>query len=156
MGYPPSPFIKRGPMENRLRIILEAMDWVGTPYHHQARVKKVGVDCAQLVAGVAENVFPRLKPINTQVYSVEWHLHNKEEKMCEMIEKFKCTQVPLEERLPGDIITFKFGRVQSHMGILINEGQFIHARMDVKKVVINQLSGEWLERLGRAYKFPGL
>ena len=54
MGYPPSPFIKRSPVENRLRIILEAMDWVGTPYHHQARVKKVGVDCAQLVAGVAE------------------------------------------------------------------------------------------------------
>ena len=143
-------------MENRLRIILEAMDWVGTPYHHQARLKGVGVDCAQLVAGVAENVFPRLKPINTEVYSVEWHLHNKEEKMCEMIEKFKCTQVSLEEMQPGDIITFKFGRVQSHMGILVTDGQFIHARMDVKKVVINQLSGEWLERLGRAYKFPGL
>ena len=152
----PSPFIKRSPMENRLRIILEAMDWVGTPYHHQARLKGVGVDCAQLVAGVAENVFPRLKPINTEVYSVEWHLHNKEEKMCEMIEKFKCTQVSLEEMQPGDIITFKFGRVQSHMGILVTDGQFIHARMDVKKVVINQLSGEWLERLGRAYKFPGL
>ena len=151
-----SPFIRRGPMDNRLRIVLEAHEWVGTPYHHQARVKGVGVDCAQLVAGVAENVFPRLKPINNQVYSVEWHLHNKEEKMCQIIESFKCTEKPIDQRFPGDIITFKFGRVQSHMGILIEDNQFIHARMDIKKVVINQLSGEWLERLGKAYNFPGL
>ena len=143
-------------MENRLRIVLEAFDWVGTPYHHQARVKKVGVDCAQLVAGVAENVFPKLKPINTPVYSVEWHMHNREEKMCELIESFKCTRIELSEAIPGDILTFKFGRVQSHMGILINDNQFIHARLDVGKVVINQLSGMWLEHLGRAYKFPGL
>ena len=152
----PSPFIKRGDEENRLRIILEAMEWVGTPYHHQARVKKIGVDCAQLVAGVAENVFPRLKPINTEVYSVEWHMHNREEKMCNIIESFKCTRIEIDERLPGDILTFQFGRVQSHMGILINNNQFIHARMDIGKVVINQLSGDWLERLGRVYKFPTL
>jgi len=143
-------------METRAKIIIEAFDWVGTPYHHQARVKKVGVDCAQLVAGIAENVFPRLKPINTEVYSVEWHMHNKEEKMCQIIESFNCKSIPVEERLPGDILTFKFGRVQSHMGILINDGQFIHARLDIGKVVINQLSGDWLERLGRVYKFPQL
>lgn len=156
MGYPLSPFIKRGVMENRIRIVLEAFEWVGTPYHHQARVKGVGVDCAQLVAGVAENVFPRLKPINTEVYSVEWHMHNREEKMCNIIERFKCTQIEVEDRQPGDILTFQFGRVQSHMGILINDNQFIHARMDIGKVVINQLSGDWLERLGRVYKFPGI
>ena len=156
IGYPPSPFIKRGVMENRIRIVCEAFDWVGTPYHHQARVKGVGVDCAQLVAGVAENVFPRLRPINNQVYSVEWHMHNREELMCDIIESFKCTRIEVADRQPGDILTFQFGRVQSHMGILINDNQFIHARMDIGKVVINQLSGDWLDRLGRVYKFPSL
>lgn len=141
-------------MDTRANIIIEAFTWVGTPYHHQARVKGVGVDCAQLVAGVAENVFPRLKPINTEVYSVEWHMHNREEKMCQIIESFNCESKPVEERLPGDILTFQFGRVQSHMGILINDGQFIHARLDIGKVVINQLSGDWLSRLGRVYQFP--
>lgn len=143
-------------MENRLRVVLEAWEWIGTPYHHQARLKGIGVDCAQLVAGVAENVFPRLKPINTPAYSVEWHMHNREEKMCDLIESFKCERIELTDMIPGDILTFKFGRVQSHMGILVNDGQFIHARLDVGKVVLNQLSGMWLEHLGRAYKFPGL
>lgn len=143
-------------MDKRVRIICEAFDWVGTPYHHQARVKKIGVDCAQLVAGVAENVFPKLKPINNPVYSTEWHMHNREEKMCEIIESFKCKRIEVRDMVPGDILTFQFGRVQSHMGILVNDNQFIHARLDVGKVVINQLSGVWLEKLGRAYKFPGL
>lgn len=141
-------------MENRLRIILEAWEWLDTPYKSQARVKKVGVDCAQLVVGVAENVFKPKTRINIEVYSPEWHLHNKEEKMCQMIESFKCEQVPIDERIPGDILTFQFGRVQSHMGILINDNQFIHARYDIGKVVINQLTGDWLNRLGRVYKFP--
>jgi NlpC/P60 family putative phage cell wall peptidase len=140
----------------RDKIIEEAKSWFGTPYHHQARVKGVGVDCAQLVAGVAENVFPALKPINNQVYSVEWHLHNREELMCQIIESFNCEEKPIEEREPGDILTFKFGRVNSHMGILIENNQFIHARIDTKKVVINQLSGDWLERLGKVYNFPSL
>lgn len=137
-----------------MRIICEAWEWIGTPYHHQARLKKVGVDCAQLVLGVAENVLLPKNEINIDVYSPEWHLHNKEEKMCEMIEKFKCERIPVEERTPGDILTFKFGRVQSHMGILVNDNQFIHARVDIGKVVLNQLTGEWIERLGRVYKFP--
>lgn len=142
--------------ESRIKIILEAFSWVDTPYHHQAKVKGVGVDCAQLVAGVAENVFPKLKPINSPVYSIEWHMHNREEKMCQIIESFGCERIELEDKAPGDILTFKFGRVQSHMGILVNDGQFIHARLDIGKVVVNQLSGMWLETLGRAYKFPGL
>jgi NlpC/P60 family putative phage cell wall peptidase len=149
-----SGFTRRSDSDLRFRIICEAWEWLGTPYHHQARVKKVGVDCAQLVAGVAENVFDKLKPINNPVYSVEWHMHNREELMCNIIESFKCERKEVEDRLPGDILTFQFGRVQSHMGILVNDGQFIHARMDIGKVVLNQLSGDWLERLGRVYKFP--
>lgn len=150
----PYPFIKRSDDDIRSRILVEALTWLNTPYHHQARVKGIGVDCAQLVAGVAENVFDRLKPINIEVYSVEWHMHNREEKMCDIIESFGCSSKPLEDRIPGDILTFQFGRVQSHMGILMNDERFIHARLDIGKVVINQLSGDWLARLGRVYKFP--
>jgi len=129
-----------------------AMKWLDTPYHNQAKVKGVGVDCAMLVVGVAEEMFD--KKINTPVYSPEWHLHNSEEKMLEVIEAFGCKEVPVEEREIGDILTFKFGRVQSHMGILISENEFIHARLDIGRVVINQLSGDWKARLGKVYKLP--
>jgi NlpC/P60 family putative phage cell wall peptidase len=134
------------------KIVRTAKSWLHTPYHHQAKVKLVGVDCAMLVAAVAEEVYE--KPINTPVYSPEWHLHNRSEMMCELIESFGCKQINVEEADRGDILTFKFGRVNSHMGILVNKREFIHARLDIGKVVINQLSGDWMNRLGRAYRFP--
>ena len=40
--------------EERIRVILEAMTWIKTPFHFGARVKGNGVDCAQLIAAVFE------------------------------------------------------------------------------------------------------
>ncbi len=133
-------------------IVACALKWEGTPYQHQAKVKGIGVDCAMLIVGVAEEISD--KTINTPVYSPEWHLHNRQELMCEILEQFGCKEKLFESLEVGDILTFKFGRVNSHMGIYLGSNEFIHARVDVKKVVINQLSGEWIERLGRVYKFP--
>lgn len=140
----------------RDKIVIEALSWEGTPYHHLARVKGVGVDCAQFIAGVAEKLNLTGSKINIETYSVEWHLHNREEKLLEIIESFGCKEVKIEDRKPGDILTFKFGRVNSHMGILIAENRFIHARYDIKKVVINELSGDWVKRLGKVYQFPNI
>jgi NlpC/P60 family putative phage cell wall peptidase len=126
--------------------------WIDTPYHHQAKLKGVGVDCAMLIAGIAEEFFDTT--INTPVYSPEWHLHNKQEMMLEILDSFNCVPKELYKREPGDIITFRFGRVQSHLGILVENNEFIHARLDIGKVVKNQLSGEWTRRLGFCYKFP--
>jgi NlpC/P60 family putative phage cell wall peptidase len=136
------------------RIIVEALSWIDTPYHHLARVKGVGVDCAQLMAGIAEDITG--KKINIDTYSVEWHLHNREELMCNTVESFGCLRKDINDKEPGDILAFKFGRVNSHLGILLPNDQFIHARIDIGKVVINSLSGDWITRLGRVYKFPPL
>jgi NlpC/P60 family putative phage cell wall peptidase len=129
-----------------------ALSWLGTPYHHHARVKGVGVDCAQLCAGVATELGVLDPSIQIENYSTEWHLHNKEEKLLEMLERFGCTEV--QDLEPGRILCFKFGRVCSHLGIYLGDSQFIHARLDVQKVVINTLSGEWLSRHVKTYSFP--
>lgn len=39
-----------------LEAVAEAMTWLGTPYHHQGRVKGVGVDCATLLCEVYKEV----------------------------------------------------------------------------------------------------
>jgi hypothetical protein len=51
---------------------------MGTPYHHHARIKGVGVDCAQLLCGVYEaaGLVPH---IETGHYPHDWHLHRGEE-----------------------------------------------------------------------------
>lgn len=146
-------------MTNRDKIIQTAHQWVDTPYHHHARVLGAGVDCAQLVVACAIGAGllsdDQVKTIPN--YPVQWHLHNHEEKLLEQLDAFGCVQ--LNDKLDvkaGDIVTFQFGRTTSHLGIMINETQFIHARYDAKKVVINDFNEEWLNRWTYTYEFPGV
>ncbi len=39
-----------------LEAVQEALTWLGTPYHHQGRIKGVGVDCGTLICEVYEKV----------------------------------------------------------------------------------------------------
>lgn len=142
----------------RNEIIQESLSWTDTPYHHHARVKGVGVDCAMLVACVANKVglMSDAEMHLIPNYPVQWHMHNREEKLIELLEIFGCKQKPKNETKPGDIICFQFGRVTSHLGIMINDTQFIHARYDIKKVVINTMNEEWENRWTFTYNFPGV
>lgn len=137
-------------MSHSDKIVKIAESWLNTPYQHQARLKGVGVDCAQFIAGVADELFE--KRINTPIYSQEWFLHNREELLCDILENFGFKRV--DKMLLGDVLTFKYGRVNSHLGILVSEEEIIHARIDVGKVVKNNLTGDLLERLDRVYRFP--
>jgi hypothetical protein len=67
-------------------IVTEARAWMGTPYHHHARIKGVGVDCAQLLCEVYEAV--GLVPhIDTGHYPHDWHLHRGEELFMEWLDR---------------------------------------------------------------------
>lgn len=133
-------------------IVEHALKWLNTPYHDQARVLGVGVDCAQLVAAVGIElglVQPSQIPTD---YNPQWHFHNRHELMLEIISNLGCKETLVLE--PGVILGFKFGRVISHVGIYLGEDQFIHARKDKGKVVINSLSGDWAKRHLRTFNYP--
>lgn len=38
------------------KIIKEAREWIGTPFHHQQCVKHHGVDCVNLITGIGNNL----------------------------------------------------------------------------------------------------
>ena len=38
------------------QVVDEARSWIDTPYHHQAMLKGIGVDCVGLIRGVCENL----------------------------------------------------------------------------------------------------
>ena len=140
----------------RAEVILAAEQWIGTPYHHHARVMGVGVDCAQLLVAIALEV----KLLNARQaelvpnYPPEWHLHNREEHLLEYMELMGCVETSTPE--PGDIMCFKFGRTCSHVGILVSPTQFIHACLRSGKVVVNSLNGDWETRWVKTYRFPGI
>lgn len=115
-------------MTPREAVVAEALTWLRTPYHHQARVRGVGVDCAQFpaavyeAAGVIEHVDPR--------YTRDWHLHRSDELYLEWARSL-AREIPEEEAGPGDFVIWKFGRTFSHGGIMLDYPTVIHSYIGV-------------------------
>jgi cell wall-associated NlpC family hydrolase len=110
--------------EARAAIVAEALTWEGTPYHERARLKGIGVDCAMYPAAVYEAVglAPHLEPD----YSPQWMLHRDEEKFLDWVTPH-AREIAREALGPGDFAIWKFGRVFSHGGIVIDPPVVIHA-----------------------------
>lgn len=109
----------------------EARTWIGTPYHHRARVKGHGVDCAQLLVEVYSNA-GLVEKFDTGEYPGDWMLHRDEERFIGWIEKY-ARRVPGPKA--GDIVIWKYGRSFSHGGIVIAWPHVIHAFIQEDGVV---------------------
>jgi cell wall-associated NlpC family hydrolase len=140
-------------MTIRDKIIEEARSWLYTPYHHQAAVKGIGVDCAYFIGAIAENV-GLIDKFYVEPYSIEWHMHNPEEKMLQIIEGFGAVKV--ENYKPGDILVFKYGRSCSHLAILLPDNFIIHASIKHKMVLAEEFRDDYVTRYKCAYAYPGV
>jgi NlpC/P60 family putative phage cell wall peptidase len=110
-------------MTTRQEVVQEARGWLGTPYHHQGRVKGAGVDCAMLLIEVfrARGLIPDIDP---KPYPPDWHLHRDEERYLGWVKRYaRLVEVPQ----PGDIALFQFGRCVSHGAIVIEWPVVIHS-----------------------------
>lgn len=119
----------------RDRALKEALSWDRTPYHHAARLKGVGVDCAMLLSEVYEAacLIPRVVP---EDYPMDWANHRDEERIKEWVERFA---VPLPDGAlpqPADLVLYRFGRCYSHAGIVVAWPNIIHAVRRIGMVVI--------------------
>lgn len=99
------------------KIVEEARKWLDakTPYHHQADVLGVGVDCAMIMVRIFADLGLIPKDVDPRPYAPDWHLHRSDEKYLGWVTKY-ATRVDAPE--PGDIALFKFGRCISHGGIV--------------------------------------
>ena len=108
----------------RQAVIQEAVSWLGTPYHHAARVKGAGVDCGQILALVYEaaGITPEIVPDD---YPHDWHMHRSEERYLATVERWAHKIDGPPE--PGDIALFRIGRCISHGAIVVSWPTVIHA-----------------------------
>lgn len=65
--------------QRRAAVLVEAANWLRTPYHHMGRVKGGGTDCLMLLAEVYEaaGVIPH---VDIPFYPPDWHLHRGAER----------------------------------------------------------------------------
>lgn len=117
-------FINWANKQNALReqlerslVVEEAKTWVGTPYHHCADIKGVGVDCAMLLVRIVVDtgLVPAFDP---RPYPPDWHLHRSEELyLHNMSGRAKQVVTPKA----GDFVVWKWGRTFSHGGVVMND-----------------------------------
>lgn len=109
--------------EQRAALVEAARGWIGTPYHHRARVKGAGVDCAQLLIGVYAEAGV-IEAFDTGEYPMDWMMHREEERFLAWVERYL---VEVETPSPGDVAIWRFGRTFSHGAIVTEWPEFIHA-----------------------------
>lgn len=136
----------------RQAIATEAATWLGTPYHHQARIKGAGVDCALLLCEVylAAGVIPFIDPTP---YPQNWHIHRNDERYLGFVTQHAhASNAPPEL---GDLILFKFGRAFSHAGIYVGNDQVIHSLLFNGVICTGLFDAPLARRETLVYTFDG-
>lgn len=108
----------------RADVVAEALTWLGTPYHHRARLKGVGVDCAQILIAIYAGL--SLAPeIDPGEYARDWHLHQGEELYMAWLKQAGAR--PVQTPGLGDMALFRFGRTYSHGAIFVGADELVHS-----------------------------
>lgn len=112
------------------KIVKEAKSWLGTPYRYGACEKGEGSDCSGMVLKVYEKAVGMKLPRNSA-------------KQAEFCRELKGKEVKV-----GDLAFFATGKDPkkiSHVGIMINDTEFIHASTK-KGVIISDITTPYYER----------
>ncbi len=130
----------------RAAVIAEALTWVGTPFHHAARVKGAGVDCLTFLTEVFERagIVPRQ---TLPFYRPDFMMHQTEETyLLGLLEHGREVAAPL----PADVAIFKWGRIYAHAGIVTDWPWMLHAAPSVGVI---RMRGDTGRLCGRPVKF---
>lgn len=129
-----------------------AREYIGTPYHHQARLKGHGVDCVGLVVCVAREL--GVLPSNVDVTGYG-RIPDGKALMHHLTAHLD--EVQKEDMAPGDVVCVAFDKWPQHVGILgnyIHGGlSLIHADMDRVKVIETRLMFSQAMRFVAAFRW---
>lgn len=142
-------------------IIAKAREYVGTPYHHQGRVKGVALDCVGLIFGVCEELglvdvegVPILRADNTNYSNEITDIFVHRECQRRLIER------PANELCPGCVCTMRVP-IAVHCGVasVLPGGMLgmIHAyNGGTFKCVEHGMDEKWRRRIAGVFKIPGV
>lgn len=144
------------PTVTRSEVVLAARAWLDTPYHHQGRLRGVGVDCVGLVIGVARDLglvasdfdvppYPRTPDGASLMHLAE--LHMQPLAAGELLE-------------PGHVVVVRFDQEPQHLGIAgdYRHGglSLIHSVARPGRVIETRLMFSRAMQFVAAFRLPGV
>ena len=135
---------------DRARVVAEARTWIGTPYHHAADIKHVGVDCAMLLVRVFADL-ELMQTFDPRPYTKDWMLHRDEERY---LNQLLARAHEVDEAEAGDIMLLRVGRCFAHGGIVsaIRPLRLVHAFAKARRVIEEEVERN-AELVSRPHKF---
>lgn len=135
------------------RIVEVARSFIGTPWHHDARLKGVGIDCTGLIAEVWRECGVPVQDVRGYGKGDEY------DAMVTAIaaHAFEVAGLRVQH---GDVACFRGRQMWNHCGFVVIEGgeaSLIHAYSSpsVMKVVEQPFDSSWWRRLVAAYRYRG-
>lgn len=137
--------------EHGERIVAIARQYIGTPYHHQARVPGVGIDCVGVLVCVARELGVIAQDADYGAYA----RNARDDELLRILDAHL-------ERLPspemaeaGDVLTFVIGKWPHHVAIKTGPDTLLHSYMGIGRVVETQIGNNWQQRIIAAHRIPG-
>lgn len=143
----------------RADVVTAARTWIDTPFHHAARSKGIGVDCAGLLVGVARELGLVAPDFDVPPYIPTPDGHT----MLEWCREYM-REVVRHAMQPGDAIVVITDEHPQHLGILgdYRSGglSIIHASNSTsttpQRVIETRLMFSRVQRFVAAFSFPGI
>jgi len=119
------------------------------PYQHRGTTRN-GCDCTGLIIGALREM-GYLKNYKLRIYPHDWNLHAKADNyIVEEISKFADKVIWPDI---GDIVLFHFGKCIAHVGVIIEDGLFIHCNRTSKQCKVSKLgNSQWGKRVACFYR----
>lgn len=141
-------------MVTRADVVAEARTWIGTPFHHNACLKGVGVDCIHLPIGACKNIGAIPSDYEAPAYSSNPDGVTLREH-CDR----NMISVPKDAMRPGDICLFAIDIDPQHVGIV---GDYRYGGLSVihsvykRGVIETRLMFSRALQFVAAYRIPGV
>lgn len=139
-----------------------ARSWLGTPFFPHQAIKGVGCDCVQLARAIYVEAGHAPETVVFPKYSLDGGYHLGRSTVISFLEEcglFSCSwdheidrHAPPPTIQPGDLLTFKIGRVPHHVGIAVGGGKFIHAIRDYGVIECDLRDSTWASRLRSVWR----
>lgn len=135
-------------MPIREDIVAAARGWIGTPFHHQGRLKGVGVDCVGVVIGVA-------RELGISDFDTTGYARRPDSRELEKLARALMIEVPARKALPGDVLLLEIDGQPQHLAFVTDIGM-LHAYAPLRRVVEHVRDDGWDARIIAAFKLPGV
>jgi cell wall-associated NlpC family hydrolase len=135
-------------MVSRSEIVKEALSWSNTPWHHHQGVKGVGTDCVQFVLGVGKSV--GFVPVDYKIENYEPLARGSF-----LVRQLEQWLVRVEKYKKGSVLLMNCGGLDTHVGIVVDPVNFVHASARHKAVVMSPIS-RYKSMIKWIYDVPGV